>query len=780
MGTVARVFMHSLFVLVTARVVTACEDGDESVSPCHGRRGCSAGAAGSAGAGGGSAAAGTSAAGVAGVAGMSAAGAAGVSGSMGGTSAGGGTGPIGSVDSLTSLPSRDHYAALSGAGAEVKYLAIVDGVEPPAVFGGASCLFQNTAKYPYHLQFLRTFPEYSTLASERYADMVLRRTSRVAWGGGLKLSPATQHPVSGNLGVLAYVVYSESSPSELLTVQDVVEADQRLKDCIGFAADWLVFMPDGAAQAQAVEGMADELRAAGVAVIEPAALRSGLVAETYSEGEGYGYLKLLTQGAGLDGIGPRDVLVTETAPNDLGLVAGLVTENPQSQASHVNLRLREKGVPSASVPAISSNVALSALTGSLVRIIAEGTSVEIEPARLDEAEAFWRERQPEIGEPPLDLERDALTPFDDLRASDAGAFGSKASNLGELTRVLPPDSRVEGFAIPLRAYADFMGERGLAVEVEALLGEPLVRTDATYKARRLDALRDRVRSAALLPDFVQALEEAVLSSYGEAGLTTRLRFRSSTNAEDLPEVSGAGLYDSRSGCLADDLDGDSAGPSACLQPDQEAYLRDELMRRQAELAAHPERIYLTDIIEDLEEDLTEEKSAVHAIRRVWASLWNERAFDDREYYGIDHRRVFMGLAVHPAFVGEQLEAVALTNLEPRAAEPIYRIVSQAGEIGVARPADPSATPEILSFRRSEDSLPSALTLVQPSSLASGGESLWSEAGVGELASMLFQLQDHFATTVYEDIEDLALDIEVDVTRDGRIVAKQVRPYLSAQ
>src|SRR5690606_20130152 len=157
----------------------------------------------------------------------------------------------------------------------------------------------------------------------------------------------------------------------------------------------------------------------------------------------------------------------------------------------------------------------SALTGSLVRIIAEGTSVEIEPARLDEAEAFWRERQPEIGEPPLDLERDALTPFDDLRASDAGAFGSKASNLGELTRVLPPDSRVEGFAIPVRAYADCMGERGLAVEVEALLREPLVRTDATYKARRLDALRDRVRSAALRPDFVQALEEAVLSSYGE-------------------------------------------------------------------------------------------------------------------------------------------------------------------------------------------------------------------------------------------------------------------------
>jgi pyruvate, water dikinase len=62
--------------------------------------------------------------------------------------------------------------------------------------------------------------------------------------------------------------------------------------------------------------------------------------------------------------------------------------------------------------------------------------------------------------------------------------------------------------------------------------------------------------------------------------------------------------------------------------------------------------------------LTEEKSALLAVRRVWASLWNERAFDDREYYGIDHSKVFMGVAVHPTFVGERLEAVVLTGLEP--------------------------------------------------------------------------------------------------------------------
>ena len=47
--------------------------------------------------------------------------------------------------------------------------------------------------------------------------------------------------------------------------------------------------------------------------------------------------------------------------------------------------------------------------------------------------------------------------------------------------------------------------------------------------------------------------------------------------------------------------------------------------------------------------------------KVFASLWNERAFDEREYYGIDHRAAYMGIAVHPAYALEQINAVAVSN-----------------------------------------------------------------------------------------------------------------------
>jgi pyruvate, water dikinase len=689
----------------------------------------------------------------------------------------GGADPGVDVEFLTRLPSAEAYGSLAAEGGVVKYLAKVDAREPEPVFAGAQCLFQNTAKYEYHVEFLRSFAEYDDLSAERYADLVLRRQSRSMWGGGLRLFAATRHPVSGKSGVLAYTIYSESTAEEMLTVEDIVEVDRRLKTAATFASDFLVFTPDGGAQGAVWRDRADELLAEGVTMVDPSMLRPGFLAETYVDGEGYGYLRLVSDDTDAENVGPRDVLVIESAPNDLGLVAGLVTRVPQSLGSHVNLRLREKGIPSAAVANVFDNAVIAALTDRLVHLRASGTNVEITPARLEDAEAFWSTRRPSVGDPASDLGVTELQALDALSAADAKAYGTKAANLGELSYVLPTENRVHGFALPFRSYADFMVETGLDAEVESLLADRAMRTDAAHKRARLEELRDRIRAAELSPALADSLAAAISTAYGDAGVTTRLRFRSSTNAEDLPGVSGAGLYDSRSGCLGDDLDADDAGPSACLTEEHERFLTAELARRRDELATYPERTFLNELIADLESDLTAEKSAFRAIRRVWASLWNVRAFDDREYYGIDHRSVFMGMTVHPAFVGEELEAVVVTGLEPDAARPLYRVVSQRGEIGVVRPIDPNARPEILTFRRGQSDVPVEVTLVQSSSLSEDGAPLWSEPRVAELGNLLFDVQDHFSVGVYPEITPLMLDIEVDVTMDGRTVIKQARPYV---
>ena len=75
---------------------------------------------------------------------------------------------------------------------------------------------------------------------------------------------------------------------------------------------------------------------------------------------------------------------------------------------------------------------------------------------------------------------------------------------------------------------------------------------------------------------------------------TPLRCRSSTNNEDLPGFSGAGLYDS--------------------------------------FTHRPDEGHLSE-----------------SIKQVYASLWNYRAFEAREFYRIDHFTTAMGVLVHPQF-----------------------------------------------------------------------------------------------------------------------------------
>ena len=681
-----------------------------------------------------------------------------------------------SMKYLTQLNSAADFAAVAGEGAEVKYLAREGDSPMPSPFDSERCVFQNTQRYPYHLLFLRTFEQHAMLSPEAYEDLVLRSASRQLWVGQLKWFAATVHPETQRQGVIAYTVYADAD--DRLTVDQLVDLDQRLKDCAPYASDLLVLVPDGSAQLSWLPALTPQLQERGVAVVKPGDLRPGLTAEAYSEGEGFGYLNLVPEGQMPDAVGPHDVLITEAALSDLTIVSGLVTRLPQSLGSHLNLRFREKGIPSAALPGIYDNPLLAGLDNQLVHIVVKGAEVTIEPARIEQATEFWARHRPVVGQPVADLNEEELAALDELGHGDANVYGTKAANLAELGAILPPDNRVKGFAIPFRAYADFMTAHGLFDVVEDLLNDPQVGTDRTYKRDRLKDLRKRIRAAPLLPEFVVDLSRRVEQTYGEAGAFTRLRFRSSTNVEDLPGLTGAGLYDSRSGCLADDEDADDAGPSACLTEEQEIYLRGELARRRQELSEHPDRSFLAEIILDLEDDLSAEKSALLAVRRVWASLWNERAFDDREYYGLDHRLCFMGIAVHPTFVGEQLEAVVVTNLEPEAERPLYRVVSQAGEVGVVDPDEPTATPEVLTLRRGPANQVLDVTLVAASSLVPAGAQLWNAAQLNELAALLFLVQDHFSTLVYPELDPLQLDLEVDVTSDGHAVVKQARPYVS--
>jgi pyruvate, water dikinase len=682
-------------------------------------------------------------------------------------------GDAGPLRYLERLETPADMAALQSASGDVKYLLRVEGQTPPLP---QASLFQNTARYPFHLDFLRSFPETAALTNPAYESLVLYE-GRVWWGGAVHLWPSVTHPLTGVAGVMSYALYADvrvSGPP--FDLEDIVEVDAKLKAAVPFAAALLCFVPWSSSQIVRAQQLEADLAAAGVAVVYPEDLIDGLPSVSYSLGEGYGYLNVVPEGQALTDYGPRDVVIVDSAPNDISIVAGLISKNPQSPASHTNLRLQEKGIPNAAVPAIYANAVVAALGGSLVHIQVTESAVTLEPAALAEAQAFWDAHHPVVPRPIADLGVRALVSFADLGARDAPAYGSKAANLGELHAILPAEHRVDGLGVPFARYQEHIDANGLDAAVDALLANPCVPTSLACKRAALTALRAQIRAAPIDEALLAELALALGDVLGPGSETVPLRLRSSTNVEDLAVFTGAGLYDSARGCLADDLDGDDLGPSLCLSAEETADLGARLAAAQAEYAAHPERTCLAAIIDDLSSDLTKERTVARALGKVWASLWNEAAFDERAYFGIDHRAAFMGIAVEPTFVLERAEGVAFTGLVDAHGHPsLVLLVSQADGQSVVEPDDPTLVAEVLSFRRCGDGI-GDLRLLVSSSLHPDG-SMWSKPELEVLGGLLTLVHDHFVATVYHELDDLALDIEVKLDHEGRIVLKQVRPYV---
>ena len=79
---------------------------------------------------------------------------------------------------------------------------------------------------------------------------------------------------------------------------------------------------------------------------------------------------------------------------------------------------------------------------------------------------------------------------------------------------------------------------------------------------------------------------------------------------------------------------------------------------------------------------------------MWASLWNFRAYDERDFHRIDHLGAAMGVLVHPNFDDELANGVAVTKNPYDPVWPGFYVNVQVGESLVTNP-DPNATPDEL-------------------------------------------------------------------------------------
>jgi hypothetical protein len=269
-----------------------------------------------------------------------------------------------------------------------------------------------------------------------------------------------------------------------------------------------------------------------------------------------------------------------------------------------------------------------------------------------------------------------------------------------------------------------MVANGLDARVRAMLADPAFRSDGVARKAALLQLQADIMAAPVSPQLLAALTARLEAEFP----ATRMKFRSSTNAEDLAHHTGAGLYTSAAGQVGD-----------------------------------PERPI--DV----------------AIKTVWASVWNFRAFEERDYAGIDHEDVAMAVLVNPAYVDELANGVAITAniFDPRpGAEDGFYINAQVGDASVVQPP-PGVTADQMLLFFFHNGQPA--TYYVRSNLVEPGHTVLTRSELFMLGQALTGIRERFRRD-YEPPPGygfLPVDVEwklIDTPQGRQIWIKQARPY----
>ena len=412
-----------------------------------------------------------------------------------------------------------------------------------------------------------------------------------------------------------------------------------------------------------------------------------------------------------------DIVICKTLPNEMSRVAGIITGVRQTPLSHVNLRAIQDKVPNAFITKAWEHRLIAPLIGKYVYYKVNADGFEIREATRGEVETHFSDLRPsKTQKPERNLSVKKILPLDEIKFEDSSSFGVKIANVATLRTFGFPEGTVpDGFGVPFYFYDEFMKHNGFYKKIEALFKDPDFQNSHDTKDAELQKFRSEIEMGKM-PEWMMT----ALSDLQKAFPTgTSLRCRSSTNNEDLPGFSGAGLYDS--------------------------------------FTHNPDEGHLS-----------------KSIKQVFASLWNFRAFEARDFYRIDHFTTTMGVLVHPNFKSESANGVAVTDDVVYQTEGNYYLNTQVGENLVTNPEEQSVPEEILLDWWDS----SIYRVVSTSSLTTDSKRILTDKYLRELNLYLGTVHNKFSQLygAAAQPKDFAMEIEFKVTQDGKISIKQARPW----
>jgi hypothetical protein len=282
-------------------------------------------------------------------------------------------------------------------------------------------------------------------------------------------------------------------------------------------------------------------------------------------------------------IGDNEILILKELPLTLPQVRGVIVAQPSSPLSHINILAKGWNIPNVYIK--DADKLFREFDTRVFKLDAQLDSYAFEPASLDEIKTRFHGPDEEV--PPARLTTTALMPVRQMRAKDSIAYGSKAANLGELIfkgvrGVTIPD----GFGVPYAAYAKFMKDNGFDKIIDDLMDDNAFVHNPRVRRQKLDEFRKMLQNG----KFDPALRDEIVTRWRTQLGGKPVFVRSSSNSEDLPNFSGAGLYTSV------------------------ANVRDE-------------------------------DKLIEAVKTVWASLWNFQGYEARVRNYVSQDDVYMSAFV---------------------------------------------------------------------------------------------------------------------------------------
>ena len=522
-------------------------------------------------------------------------------------------GCTGDFDALASLPLDVTIPGVRS----MKYVIDTQDAKAP---NNTRLYFQDSVRYPLHVEF----------CSANIQGVINDSNFNNNYYGGSDrrfLLGSISHYEKPGIWALELAAYDTSTPAMIKKVFDTITPDK------AFFRSALAFHPTS----DTLASLANQLDLS-IPVVTTDDLYGKTDYQPLVRATAMGVLTFLTANQVNSGefIPYNAIVVLDEAPNDISVVAGIITAQFQSPLSHINVLANNRKTPNMGLRNALTNPTLLKLQNQWVQLTVGADDWDVTPVDEQVGEAYYEAHKPApVVLPTVDLTEtriqdiEALVPNYVAQNNDTStkqadmrglilnavyAYGGKAANysvMAQTTGIPVP----KAFAIPIYYCDKFMRDNGFYDMIDGYLNNVDVTTgqainfttDPIVREETLRDLRNAMMKGQLDPDLQNQLKAKITEDYtGTDGKPIIMRFRTSTNSEDLAAFPCAGCYNSESG------------------------------------------------------DPSNWETVWDGIRKAYSTAWLFRTFEERSYYGVDQKSVGMGLLVHHKFTNEVANGVAIT------------------------------------------------------------------------------------------------------------------------